>query len=455
MQTVKETPLSPRATLGLLALSIMPVAAYVLARQLGLLVWVRLGMFGVAALAGGVLFFTRPRYGVYFILFYLFSGLSFYLPGPVAVSVTLIVTAGVVLGFLRGDSTRLPHATFLWSIVLFTLIALQSMLWAQNVYYSARSFSQFFKSLLVLFLVVHLIRTPSHLLTYARCIFLGAVATVFFGLINLKLGLISDINVIGGVNMVRFVGAHSNPNYAAAYMVVAIPMGAFAIRYSKRLLFRVLAILGTITVVLGAFATLSRAAVFIFVPIALVMLFREVKNKKIYITVLIFLVIGILLTPRYYWVRLWETSNVLENVQNDWSVFLRYSALVHSWELFTQHPLTGIGLYNFIDRSDSEILVRIATHNSYFEILCGLGIFGLLAYLSVVYSAFRQFALGIKARWVGQNQWMGHFSFYAMLSFLAAAIAGFSANLEFNYLFWIPMAAAFAIGNLRKQAASK
>ncbi len=455
MQAANDTPISPRTTLALLAFSTLPVAAYVLVRHFALLSLVRLGMLGLVGFAGGVVFFTRPRYGIYFILFYLFSGLSFYLPGPVAVTVTFVVAAGAVLGILRGDAVALPDTAFRWSVALFVLIALQSMLWAHNIYYSARSFTQFSKSFLVFLLVVQLIRTPSHLVNYAKSIFVGAVATVIFGLINLKFGIAKDINIIGGVNIVRFMGAHLNPNYAAAYMIVAIPMGVFVVKHSRRVLFRVLSILGTIVVVLGAFATLSRAAVFIFIPVALATLVREVKNKKVYVTILIFLVIGILLTPRYYWIRLWETGDALENIQQDWSVYLRYTALVSSWGLFTQHPLTGVGLYNFIARSGSDIIVRIGTHNAYFEILCGLGIFGLLAYLSVICSAYRQFVLGMKARWTENYEWIRHFSFYAMLSFLAGTIGGFFANFEFNYLLWIPMAVAFAVGNMRDSLAQK
>jgi hypothetical protein len=100
-------------------------------------------------------------------------------------------------------------------------------------------------------------------------------------------------------------------------------------------------------------------------------------------------------------------------------------------------------------RSDSEIYVRIGVHNGYFEILTGLGLFGMIAYLAVLYSAFKQLVLGMKAKWDEHNEWISHFSFYLILSILAAMINSLFADYHFNYLLWVPLAGAFAAGSIR------
>ena len=439
-----------RTNFALFAVVALPVLAFVLLQYLGLLSLARLAVLGAVAGVLGLSFFVRPRLGIYFMLFHVYAGLSFYLPGFVPLAVMATVLSATLLDCVGGGRLYLRDAGFLWAVALFAIIALQSILWARDPYFSFVAFSQFAKAAALVFLIVQFIRTPEDLRAYGWWIFVGAVATVALGVVNLKLGLETRIHAMGGVGIVRFAGAHANPNYAAAIMISAIPMGVFAIRYTSTVVGRLAAAAGVVTLTVGVFATFSRSALFAFAFVALAVLLREVRSRKTYLGVLIVLLVGVLLTPKYYWIRLGSLGGMGETLQHDWSLMMRMKALGTSWDLFTQHPLAGVGLNNFIVRSADDMLIRIGVHNLYLEILCGVGIIGFLAYAAIHYAALKQLVGGIRAAWAPSDAWIGRFSYYLMIAFISTLISGLFASDEFNYMIWVPVAGALAIGNLRR-----
>jgi O-antigen ligase len=121
------------------------------------------------------------------------------------------------------------------------------------------------------------------------------------------------------------------------------------------------------------------------------------------------------------------------------------------WEMFKEHPFVGVGLSNFAARSGDVLYLRIPTHNIYLEIASGLGLFGLLACLTMLYSGIRQHWAGMKQRWREQDEWLRHLSFYIMVSLVSCAISGIFANIQFRHFVWILVALGLVIANLRPE----
>jgi len=97
------------------------------------------------------------------------------------------------------------------------------------------------------------------------------------------------------------------------------------------------------------------------------------------------------------------------------------------------------------------LILRMPVHNIYLELACGLGVFGLLAYLTMLYSGLRQFAAGMKERWREQDDWLRHLSYYLMVSLVSCMISGLFANIEFRHFPWILVATGLVIANLRRE----
>ncbi|HEX5131730.1 MAG TPA: O-antigen ligase family protein [Candidatus Krumholzibacteria bacterium] len=437
------------ARLALAALALAPFALYAGARLLGYMKFVRLGGIAAAAAAFAVTMLVRPRWGLYFIVFYVYSGLGNFLPLNIAMPVTLLVFAAVLLDLARGGQNLLTDASFWYANAFFLLVSFSSMLVARDPALSFHELNTYVKMVLVTFLIVQLVRTPGDLRKFSYVIFAGAVATVLLGLVGLSLGIgPGDDNYIGGVFVLRFTGGHENPNRAAAFMCSALPLGLFGARNTRNPWARVGFSLGVIALIVAIFSTFSRSVVFPFTFVAIAVLIRELRSRRSYIVLALLTTLGILLTPRYYWERVLALRDAMSASSRDWSVYTRWLAMTTAWDLFVQHPLTGVGLGNFILAGAYRVFLRIVVHNSYLEILVGTGVFGLLGFLWILASGIRNSVAGARRRWLDQPEWVRSLSFYSALSGVSICMSAFFGTMPFRYPLWIPVAAGLVIGNL-------
>jgi O-antigen ligase len=443
--------LSRREQFLLSAAVLLPFVVFVLARLLGYTKYLRLGGAACVAMAAAAAVFLFPRPGLWLILFYVYAGLSLYFPFNAAVPLTFLVFAAVLLDMVRGGRNRLDDPLFLYANAVFVLLSLQSMLFARDPALSFIELSDYLKMMLVTFLIVQLVHTPDHLRQLAYVVFAGAVATVFLGLVNLAVGYqVPGDSYVGENFLVRFSGAHENPNRAAAFMCAALPLGLFAVRHAARAL-RLLCVAGVVVLTVAIFATFSRSVVVPFAVILAAVVLREMRSRRSYLALVAVLSIGLLLTPRYYWDRLLGLREAFATTSLDWSVYTRMLALRTAWEMFLDHPLTGVGLGNFIVASAYQVFVRIVVHNSYLEILVGTGIFGLMAYLVILHAGLRYTWAGARRRWRRHPEWMRSLSFYVMLSAASICLSAAFGTMPFRYPLWVPVAAGLVIGGLLRE----
>jgi hypothetical protein len=438
MSFVTERYRTKRDIVVLSLLVSLPFAGMLLLYALSLASLITLIAAGTCAAVVALLMFTYPSFGIFVGVFYLYSGLSFYGLSFVLYGTTLILLLAMCLRLLRGGSIHLRNTLFLWSVIFFALFAIQSMLFSYDMSYSLMFFSDFMKTLLFTFLIVQFIRTPKHLEIFAVVLFVAAVFSIVLGMINMRLGLQSNFNVIGGVKLLRFTGTYQDPNVLALSLVSALPLGVYAIRICKKWFFRVLAILGVAVLIAGAFGTYSRAASFPFAIVLLAVFFRETRGRKS----------TVLLIPGYYWDRLLSLESVVESSQADYSLYLRLTAIKVALKMFAEHPFTGVGLGNFIARSGSDMFIRIFVHNLYLEILTGTGILGFLSLMLVFGSSIRESLRGVRARWQTGLEHMNSLSFYVLLSFAASLIAALFLSMPFSCSIWTPLAAGLVIGGM-------
>jgi O-antigen ligase len=431
----------------LAAVALLPFAVFAAARFFGYVKHLKLAGLAALAVAGAGAVFLFPRRGLWLVVFYVYAGLGYYFPFNAAMPLAFLVFAAVLLELACGDRNRLDDLSFLCANAFFVLVSLQSMLFARNPVLSLVELSNYLKMLLVTFLIVQLVRTPDDLRRLSYAAFAGAVATVFLGLANLAFGIeAAGEHYVGeGAYVLRFTGAHENPNRAAAFMCAALPFGLFAVKHGSRRV-RLLGVAGVVVLIVAIFATFSRSVVVPFTVIAAAVLLREVRSRRSYLALVALLAVGILLAPGYYWERLLGLREALETTSLDWSVYTRMLALRTAWEMFLDHPLTGVGLGNFIEAASYQLFVRIVVHNSYLEILVGAGIFGLVAFLWMLFSGIRHAWTGARHRWRLKPAWVRSLSFYFFLSGVSIYLSALFGTMPFRYPLWIPVAAGLVIG---------
>jgi O-antigen ligase len=215
---------------------------------------------------------------------------------------------------------------------------------------------------------------------------------------------------------------------------------------------RVALVLIAVGLVVATIMTFSRQALFPLLLVLIAVLAKEARSKWVFAVVIAVALIGVLLTPSYYWYRVRTITDMIQGVSEDWSFRLRLQAHITAWHLFVEHPFTGIGLGNFPSRSASELIRRIPTHDAYLDVLVGVGILGFAAYMAVLLSGIRGFITAMRTRWNSAHRWMGDLSYYFLVSFLSSLVGAFFQSVAFYYLLWIPVAGGLLARRLALEA---
>jgi O-antigen ligase len=180
----------------------------------------------------------------------------------------------------------------------------------------------------------------------------------------------------------------------------------------------------------------------------LAILFREARSKWVYLVVVLVLAVGLLLIPPFYWQRILSIGEVFSEATHDWSLMLRLLAIKTAWQLFLQHPLTGVGINNFWVRSATDLPARIVVHNAYLEILVSIGIVGFSVFWVIVASGVRGYWRALKARWDPECRWMNDLSYYFLLSFGCTLIGAMFEAIQWKYELWLPIALGLTMGRI-------
>jgi len=233
-------------------------------------------------------------------------------------------------------------------------------------------------------------------------------------------------------------------------MCSSLPLGIFGLKHATPRM-RVLYVVGIIILIAAIFATFSRSIVFAFSFVSMAVLVREARSRRAYIALAALLTVGILFAPGLYWERIMGLRDAFETTTLDWSVYTRLLALHTAWDMFLNHPFTGVGIGNFVDAAAYKLFVRIVVHNTYLEILVGMGIFGLMSFLSIILSGMRHSLAGIRHRWTRHPVWLQSASFYWTLSGISICMSAFFGTMPFRYFIWVPVAAGLVIGNLLRE----
>jgi O-antigen ligase len=416
--------------------------------------YIKLAVAGLGMCVFALVVFAYPKYGLLLGIFYVYAGLTYYLKVHAGYPIIALVAASAGVNILRGERVLYPPAAFNWMAAFFMAFAMQSFLFAWDFGYAINLTLEFARSLLMVFFVVHLIRNPLDLQRYVLLIFVTVFVTVVMGVANFMFGWVEQVSIIGGAaGVVRLASTYSDPNEFAAFLVAALPLGIYALRRFRSAVLRLLLIIMLFIMLAAIISTFSRAA---FLSVALVMvviLLRDGRNKAGFSVAAVLVASVLLLVPTHYWQRLGTLGEIASSsIITDWSLRLRMATLQSAWNMFLDHPLTGVGIGNFIVRS-ADLFVRRVAHNSYLEVAAGVGIFGFMAWIMMIGIAFREFIRAIRARWPEQYEWMPHLAFYTMMSLVSVMVGALFLSIEFEYIIWLPAAAGLVAGGLARRYA--
>lgn len=450
--TIGASPSRRHAALLVLLAILLAVALftfqYVLPPRL-----IMLAAAGALLCGASVVILAYPKLGLFVAVFYVYCGLTYYFKVNAGWPIVTLVVASVLLNLLRGEKIQRPPSAFNWAAAVFTVVVFQSFLFVWEIGPAVAETTRFLRALIMVLLIVHLFRAPQDLRRCVLLMFFSVFLTVVAGVLGLKFGLVKEPAVTGGTGgWVRLASSHGDPNTLALYTTSAVPLGVYAMRCFHGWFPRVGVGLILLILIVAAFSTFSRGAIFPLAFVAVVMLFRDARARYAVPVLVLVLAVVVLFTPLFYWNRLLSLGELASQGTMDWSLRVRLDALKAAWKLFLTHPFTGAGMGNFVVRSP-DLVVRRVAHNAYLEILVNVGIFGFVAYMSMLLIGFREFVRGVRAKWVAEYLWMRHLTFYAMVAYVSALMGVVFLSMPFDYIIWLQLAIGLAAGQMASRHA--
>jgi putative inorganic carbon (HCO3(-)) transporter len=325
----------------------------------------------------------------------------------------LIVLLAFVVWTLR---TVLKPAQILFQpltifLAAYCCVLFVSSLWARDVALADQRFAEMIKSLAIYFLVGSLaftmvaVRRAFAALTIAAAVlaFLTVVQTItgtqneFGGFAQLKLG-----NVYGDVEIARGSGPVDDPNFYAQLLLIILPLAMFLALTEHGRLRKIAYALAGLLIASGTLLTYSRGGI-VALGLMLVLLIVAVRPRPAYIAgaVAIAMLVAALLPPAVIQRTLSVREAMSSNGEHDASIEERKLFLGSAWQMFSDHPILGVGAGNYStyfnryslmvgspatqyhDRGDVAF-----PHMLYLQIAAENGALGLLFFLAAVVTAF-------------------------------------------------------------------
>ncbi len=224
------------------------------------------------------------------------------------------------------------------------------------------------------------------------------VATGSFGGELGGLGRIKQAQIYGDVFEPRIAGPLGDPNFFAQILLVLVPLALALVWTTERRAVRWVAFAATAVLMAGTVLTYSRgAALALGLVLALSLVAHGVRARDLTAGALLVLV-ALLLLPADFTRRLETLAQLLpwqeqQTLEPDSSFQERLLVTGAAWEMFLDHPLTGVGAGNYTTRFHpygdevgstarfySDPYEDHYPHNLYLEVAAETGIVGLAAF---------------------------------------------------------------------------
>jgi O-antigen ligase len=379
-----------------------PFAAGAVASAVGIAVGVSLAVdvrvgaaLAFAALAVPVALVDPP------LLLALWAALAVFSKWPgfgLALTATGVVALGSWLVHARADRARVGaalrrHRRLLVVLVLLLAWLTLSQVWAEDPARAAAGVLSWFVNAAALVALVTLVRTPRDVTLVVGAVVLAVVASVVLGLAGVDLSAAAAPDAGAGSDG-RLQGASGDPNFMAAFIVAAVVLAA-VLYGTVRSPGRAVLAAAIVVMVVGLAATQSRGGMLAMLVVLLVA-FVAMPGRRLAVfgagaAVLLVAVAWISVNPGVI-ERIKDAQQDRGNGREDlWLVASRMSA---------DHPLTGVGLDNFIVRSPDYVRRPGAmsyvdlivdrphvVHNTYLQMLATTGAVGLALFLAVIAAA--------------------------------------------------------------------
>jgi O-antigen ligase len=322
---------------------------------------------------------------------------------------------------------------------IFSFIAVDTAIWG---------FVFFLGNAIFYGICISFIDSMSRLKAIMICIYLAFCTNAVIGFLQkvvLKIGF-------------RALGTVHEPNYFALMLLPFVPLALFKFWSEKDLRLKIFFGITALVFILTIPLTLSRSGIITLMVMLLIVFVYRRKFKQLFLLSVALIIVFILMVPTHSLIGLrWHdlTSSV-----RMLSVDFRFSILTSALRMFLDHPLIGIGADNFMVHFTHysllpPIFIRASAHNSYLEILTGMGLIGFIPYGAIIYFSFKNYWKAFTTFRLKGDEVNAAWAEGSMFGFLAFVVGIFFLTAQHHVLFWFFVALSTIFARLSREAPAR
>ncbi len=337
------------------------------------------------------------------LIFEFFSGLTVVSSAPSALGILMAIGwAGSVLGRRSVRARLQEHRRLLLTIILFGCWLSVTIAWAQNSGAGGKAVGFWWLAMLGFLIVLTAARTIRDVQVIVIAFIIGAVAAVAIGILGGGLSPSAGASTQTAVQG-RLTGGGGDPNVQAASFIAAmfLIMGLFSV-YRRRAV-RFWLLLAFLFITIGFFETQSRGGLVGLAAATLGSLIVAPRQRRRILSLAALTALaGVVLVA--------SDPGTLSRITDLGGGTSGRSDLWHvAWEIFTGHPLVGVGIGNFqviephyallpggIARIQYIAETPQLVHNTYLQLLTETGVIGLAGFLAVTTMVLRNFLRALR-----------------------------------------------------------
>ena len=424
---------------------------------------------GLVAVVGGIAILRDPEWGLFAIAAFAvlrlpdvaseFHGApSLFTPLAAFVVAALVVRA-------RATGERPPGG--LRALVLvgaFVLVGLGSLTFATDAAAGTSQVVLFVKDGAVAILVGMLLRRSSALRWVVWVLVGGAAALATLSIVQFSTGSFSTSFggfaqsavqqiVVGRLDNVRISGPIGDPNFYAQLLVMVVPLAYDRMRDETTRLAKAAAGYAAAVCAVAVVVTFSRGGLLALAVVVGVLMVRYPPKLRTVVAAGVLAVFAIPFLPAGYLDRLGALGGV-GTIQTgiDPSIRGRTAELTAAWEMFADHPLTGVGYGNYMLNypeyaRSSGIDVRSTereAHNLYLSTAAELGLAGLAALAAIIIGSFTALAAGRRRFRAMSDHRADGIGFAIGVSLVGYVVTSLFLHMAFARFAWLMIGLALA-----------
>ena len=335
-----------------------------------------------------VVIFVKPFFSLLLCYFVLFSGIIW------GLGITKGFLPLAILSILAWAAKKIWSLDWelVWDrqigyVIAFFVFVLLSVVAAYDQLYAFKYTFVYVKLIIFYIFVSNVIKTKKHIWMLIYMMIFANIISILYGFYKILWAL----NSPGGMVIeMRMRGLTDSPNTLALHAVLIFPIFVFLLfREGWNLKsFGYLGILFLLTS--GIVATFSRGGTVAFAAVILVLFYLKRSWSLFAIILLLAMFLALFVIPPEFYQHLDTLVNVSKFLQ-DSSLRERSKLLLGAIKVFSEHPLFGIGIGNFLIISRNFILEHLAVHNIILQVASETGIFGCLFFLLAFFRTFTNF----------------------------------------------------------------